>query len=90
MHRSANVLDKLPKRLHARAKRALHEIMRAETRKAAQRAIKRFARDYEAEYPKPVASRRRDEGFLAERVAVEKDAAGGLPRISTPSREPPW
>jgi transposase-like protein len=35
VHRIANVLDKLPKRLHAKAKSALHEIMRAETRKAA-------------------------------------------------------
>jgi len=29
VHRIANVLDKLPKRLHAKAKAALHEIMRA-------------------------------------------------------------
>jgi transposase-like protein len=36
VHRIANVLDKLPKRLHAKAKAALHEIMRAETRKAAE------------------------------------------------------
>ena len=39
VHRIANVLDKLPKRLQAKAKAALHEIMRAETRKAAQQAI---------------------------------------------------
>ncbi len=64
MHRIANVLDKLPKRLHARAKAALHEIMRAETRKAAQQAIKRFARDYGEKYPKAVASLRRDEAEL--------------------------
>jgi transposase-like protein len=31
-HKIANVLDKLPKRLQGRAKRALHEIMYAETR----------------------------------------------------------
>ncbi len=64
MHRIANVLDKLPKRLHAKAKAALHEIMRAETRKAAQQSIKRFARDYGAKYPKAVASLRRDEELL--------------------------
>ena len=61
VHRIANVLDKLPKRLHAKAKAALHEIMRAENRKAAQQAMKRFARDYGAKYPKAVASLRRDE-----------------------------
>ena len=30
VYRIANVLDKLPKRLHRQAKAALHEIMRAE------------------------------------------------------------
>jgi transposase-like protein len=64
VHRIANVLDKLPKRLHARAKAALHEIMRAETRKAAQQAIERFEADYGAKYPKAVASLRRDEAEL--------------------------
>jgi transposase-like protein len=64
VHRIANVLDKLPKRLHAKAKAVLHEIMRAETRKAAKQAIQLFARDYEAKYPKAVASLRRDETEL--------------------------
>jgi transposase-like protein len=64
VHRIANVLDKLPKRLHAKAKAALHEIMRAETRKAAQQAIARFEADYGAKYPKAVASLRRDESEL--------------------------
>jgi transposase-like protein len=64
VHRIANVLDKLPKRLHGQAKAALHEIMRAETRKAAQQAIQRFARDYGVKYPKAVASLHRDEAEL--------------------------
>ncbi len=64
VHRIANVLDKLPKRLQAKAKAALHEIMRAEMRKAAQQAIARFEADYEAKYPKAVASLRRDEAEL--------------------------
>ncbi len=58
------MLDKLPKRLHGRAKAALHEIMRAETRKAAQEAIARFEADYGAKYPKAVTSLRRDEPEL--------------------------
>ena len=64
VHRIANVLDKLPKRLHGRAKAALHEIMRAEGRKAAEQAIARFEADYGAKYPKAVASLRRDEEQL--------------------------
>jgi transposase-like protein len=64
VHRIANVLDKLPKRLHAKAKAALHEIMRAETRKVAQQAIALFETDYGAKYPNAVASLRRDESEL--------------------------
>ena len=56
VHRIANVLDKLPRRLQPRARQALHEIMRAETRAAAEGDITRFAQEYGAKYPKAVAS----------------------------------
>src|SRR5213594_4287134 len=56
VHRLANVLDKLPKSLQPRAKQALHEMMQAESREAAEREIGRFAREYGAKYPKAVAS----------------------------------
>jgi transposase-like protein len=52
VHKLANVLDKLPRRLQPRAKRALHEIMDAETHGAAAQAIDTFVADYEARYPK--------------------------------------
>ena len=64
VHRLANVLDKLPKRLQAKAKRALHEIMQAETRELADEALDRFVEDYEAKYPKAVASLVRDREHL--------------------------
>jgi transposase-like protein len=64
VHRIENVLDKLPKRLHVKAKAALHEIMRAETRKAAEEAIERFEANYGAKYPKAIVSLRRDEAEL--------------------------
>ena len=64
VHRIANVLDKLPKRLHTKAKAALHEIMRAETRRAAEHSIAAFEADHGAKYPKAVASLRRDEAEL--------------------------
>ena len=47
-----------------KAKEALHEVMYAESRETAQESIERFARDYEAKYPKAVASLRRDEELL--------------------------
>jgi transposase-like protein len=64
VHRIANVLDKLPKRLHTKAKAALHEIMRAETRRVAEHSIAAFEADYGAKYPKAVASLRREEAEL--------------------------
>jgi transposase-like protein len=56
VHKLANILDKLPKRLQPRAKQALHEIMYAPTRAEAGAAIERFREEYRAKYPKAVAS----------------------------------
>jgi transposase-like protein len=64
VHRLANVLDKLPKGLQPKAKRALHEIMAAETRVEAQALIERFDSDYGTKYPKAVESLRKDEEKL--------------------------
>ena len=64
VHRLANVLDKLPKRLQPTAKRALHAIMNAPTRAEAETGIAAFAAEYDAKYPKAVASLRRDQAQL--------------------------
>jgi putative transposase len=56
VHRIANVLDKLPRSLQPRAKQALHEIMYAETRAAAEHELARFTQAYGPKYPKAVAS----------------------------------
>jgi putative transposase len=50
-HKLANVLDKLPKRLHARAKRALHAMMYAARRSDCEAARVRFEAEYQAKYP---------------------------------------
>jgi len=54
-HKLANVLDRLPKGLRPQAKRALREIMYAETRAAADERIDRFAAVYGPKYPKAAA-----------------------------------
>ncbi len=54
VHRIANVLDKLPKRLQPKAKAALHEIMKSDSREAAQEEIRSFRKEYGAKYPKAV------------------------------------
>jgi transposase-like protein len=64
VHRLANVLDKLPKRLQSKAKQALHAIMNAPTRAEAEAAIAGFVAEYDAKYPKAVASLRRDQAQL--------------------------
>jgi putative transposase len=64
VHRLVNVLDKLPKRLQPKAKQALHEILYAESREHAEQGIHRFAQEYEAKYPKAVASLRKDKDQL--------------------------
>ncbi len=55
-HKLANVLDKLPQRLQPRAKRALHELMYAESRARCEAARSRFEAEYRAKYPKAVES----------------------------------
>lgn len=52
MHKTANVLNRLPKRLHGQAKKDLHQIWMAETRAAANAAFERFVRTYQDKYPK--------------------------------------
>jgi putative transposase len=64
VHRVANVLDKLPKRLQPRAKEALWEIREAPTREEAEKAMDRFEAEYGAKYPKAEASLRRDQDKL--------------------------
>jgi transposase-like protein len=52
VHKTANILDKLPKSLQAKAKKAIHEIWMAETKKDAERAFDHFIETYGGKYPK--------------------------------------
>jgi transposase-like protein len=64
VHRTANVLDKLPKRLQPRAKKLLHEIFQAETKAMAEEQVEVFKREYCERYPKAVASLTKDEAAM--------------------------
>ena len=55
VHKTANILAKLPKAKQAAAKLALQEIWMAETREEANKAFELFIKKYEAKYPKAVA-----------------------------------
>ena len=63
VHKTANVLNKLPSSLHTKATRALHDIWMAETRKDAEAALDVFIETYSRKYEK-----------AAECVAKDRDA----------------
>lgn len=52
VHKTANVLDKLPKQLQGKAKGMLHDIYLSENRKSADKAFDCFIRTFEDKYPK--------------------------------------
>ena len=52
MHKTANVLDKLPKSVQPKAKQMLHEMYLSPGRVEANKAFDLFVRSYEAKYPK--------------------------------------
>ena len=52
VHKTSNVLDKLPKGVQPKAKAALHGIYEAETKAEAEKAFDLFVATYEAKYPK--------------------------------------
>jgi len=64
VHRTANVLDKLPKRLQPRAKKHLHEIFQAETKESAEEQVRSFEKEYGDRYPKAVDSLVKDKEKL--------------------------
>jgi putative transposase len=55
VHKVANVVSALPKSVHPSARRALAEIRDAQDRAHAEAAIKTFAKEFGAKWPKAVA-----------------------------------
>ncbi len=64
VHKTANVLDKLPKRLHPTAKEQIHQIWMAEKKVDAQQAFDTFLETYRAKYPKAVECLQKDRDVL--------------------------
>jgi transposase-like protein len=54
VHKTANLLDKLPKRMQPHAKKLIHEMYLAATRDDAEKAYARFIAEYGAKWPKVV------------------------------------
>lgn len=64
VHKTANILDKLPKSVQAGAKRQIHDIYLADTRMNAERAFDDFLRLHDAKYPKACECLRKDRDDL--------------------------
>jgi transposase-like protein len=64
VHKTANVLNKMHKHLHPKAKDQLHQIWMAPTRKAANEAFDHFVEVYGAKYPKAVECLTKDRDEL--------------------------
>lgn len=60
VHKTANVLNTLPKSVQPKVKQALHDIWQAETRQDAEVAFDQFEAVYEAKYPKAVLCLQKD------------------------------
>jgi transposase-like protein len=64
VHKTANVLNKLPKSIQAKAKAMLQEIWMATTRNQADQAFDLFVASFEAKYPKAVECLVKDRDVL--------------------------
>ena len=54
VHKTSNVLNKMPKTVQPRAKTLIHDIYQAETKKEAEKAFDHFCESYRDKYPKAV------------------------------------
>lgn len=63
VHKTANVLDAMPKSVHGRAKAAIREITEAEDKKHAEEALKEFSMEFSTKWPKAV-----------EKIVTDKEA----------------
>ncbi len=64
VHKTANILNKLPKSSQPKAKQALHDIWQAETKEKADKAFDLFIQTYEDKYPKATVCLQKDRGNL--------------------------
>ena len=63
-HKTANVLNKLPKTIQPKAKAMLHDIWMAETKQAAERAFDLFLETFRAKYPGAATCLEKDRDVL--------------------------
>ena len=64
VHKTVNILDKMPKSIQAKAKSMIHEMYMAATKEGALKAYDHFIQTFEPKYPKAVECLRKDKEDL--------------------------
>ncbi len=64
VHKTANILDKMPKSVQGPAKQLIHEMYLSPTRKAALPTYDQFISSYQAKYPKTTEGLEKDKEWL--------------------------
>ena len=64
MHKTGNILNRLPKTAQPKAKDRIHQIWMAETKENAEKAFDNFIETYEAKYPKATDCLKKDKESL--------------------------
>jgi len=64
VHKTGNILDKMPKSIQGKAKSMIHDIYMASTKESAEKAYRLFVETFEAKYPKSVECLTKDEDDL--------------------------
>jgi transposase-like protein len=64
VHKTANILNKLPKSLQAKAKKKLHQIWMADNKDEAEKNFEAFIQTYNAKYPKATECLEKDRDVL--------------------------
>ena len=64
VHKTANILDKLPKSIQSKAKSMIHDMYMAETKADALKAFDHFVASFESKYPKAVECLTKDKDDL--------------------------
>jgi putative transposase len=64
VHKTANILDKMPKSVQGKAKQLIHEMYLAPNRKAALAAYGQFISSYQGKYPKATECLEKDKEWL--------------------------
>jgi len=86
-HKTANLLNKLPKYVRPRAKQHLQDIWMAETKQDAEKAFDFFLEAYGAKYDKAVACLAKDRDVLLTST-IFLPSTGSTSERRTPSRAP--